>query len=98
MTKRKPLIERESHLNREYSIEVDGWTIEKGDLIKIVGEYGVKFKFDSFVTNTRTGSQWVDCYEMQRGITGSYRSFTLDRVRRIPRKRSSGIVRRRKSS
>lgn len=83
--------------SREYSIDIDGFTISRGDIIKIRGEYGVQFKFHSFVTNTETGVQWIDCFEVYRGQVGTYRSFRVDRIKRIPKRRSK-VGRRRKPS
>lgn len=83
---------------REDFIEVDGFTIVQGDIIKIHGEHGCKFKFNAFVTNTETGAQWVDCLEMDRGTAGGMRSFYLDRVKRIPKKRGKRVSRRPASS
>lgn len=68
-------------------ITIDGFVILKGDLVKVRGEYGVRFKFDSFTTNIETGSQWVDCFEVHRGQVGAFRSFKSDRIKRIPKKR-----------
>ena len=97
MPRRRDTVELQpTKFSREYSIQVDGFTIERGDIIKIRGEYGVQFKFHSFVTNTQTGVQWIDCFEVFRGQVGTYRSFRLDRVKRIPKRRKSD--RRRKSS
>jgi hypothetical protein len=98
MPKRKSVAPLPTNFDRTYEIEVDGWTIERGELVKVSGQYGVKFKFDSFVTNKLTGEQWVDCFEMSRGQVGVWRSFKIDRIKRIPRKRGSGLVRRRKTS
>jgi hypothetical protein len=72
-------------------MEYGNFTIEKGDLIKISGEYGVKFKFVSITTNTETGAFWVDCTETYRGQSGPMRSFTVDRVKRIPKKRGKRV-------
>ena len=83
--------------SREYSLELDGFTINRGDIVKIRGEHGVQFKFDSLVTNTLTGVQWIDCFEVHRGQTGTYRSFRVDKIKRIPKRRKTS-VRRRKSS
>jgi hypothetical protein len=98
MARRKKVELPPTKFERTHLIEVDGWEIERGELIKVKDEYGLKFKFDSLVTNTETGSQWVDCFEMFRGQVGVQRAFRLDRIKRIPRKRSSGLVRRRKAS
>lgn len=73
--------------SRVYEMQYGNFTIERGDLIKISGEYGVKFKFVSITTNIETGAFWVDCIETYRGQSGPMRSFTIDRVRRIPKKR-----------
>jgi hypothetical protein len=75
-------------------ITVDNFVIEKGELIKIKDEWGMRFKFDSLVTNTETGAQWVDCYEVYRARTGCLRSFRLERVKRIPKRRGKRRAKR----
>jgi hypothetical protein len=64
-----------------------GKTIEKGEIFRVSGEYGLKFKFDSLTTNPETGSEWVDCFEVFRGRAGAFRSFRSERIKRIPKKR-----------
>lgn len=71
----------------------DGKVIERGDMFKVSGEYGLRFKFWEHVINLKTGSEWVDCYEMFRGQAGSFRSFKSDRIKRIPKKRVKKSVR-----
>jgi hypothetical protein len=71
---------------REPQISIDGFTISQGDLFKVKGEYGNKFKFIGLITNLETGSQWVDCFEVVRGQIGVLRSFKSDRIKRIPQK------------
>lgn len=78
----------------------DGFTIERGDLFKVkgknsfgVGEWGLVFKFDHLVTNTETGKIYVECFEMYRGKAGVMRAFTVDRIKRIPKKRSRRVRR-----
>lgn len=73
---------------REHQMKYENFVIERGDLIKVVGEYGTRFKFESVTTNPKTGAVWVDCFEMWRGRTGAYRSFAVDRIKRIPKRRS----------
>lgn len=68
-------------------ITVDGFLVEKGDIIKVKDEWGMRFKFDSLVTNTKTGAQWVDCYEVDKMRTGCLRAFKLERIKRIPKRR-----------
>ena len=77
----KKLVHESSYVNE------DGFTIAQGDIIKVRGEYGVKFKFWSLTTNPDTGSQWVDCFEVFRGQAGAFRSFRTERIKRIPKKR-----------
>lgn len=73
---------------------IDGFEIVRGDIIKVVGQYGLKFKFDSFVTNTETGSTWVDCFEIFRATSSQFRSFKPEDVKRIPQrgKRAKRVV------
>jgi uncharacterized protein YqgV (UPF0045/DUF77 family) len=76
----------------------DGKIIYQGDIIKVRGEYGVKFKFQSLTTNVESGAQWVDCFEVFRGQVGAFRSFQSDRIKRIPKKRVKKNVSRRPAS
>jgi hypothetical protein len=62
----------------------DGKVVEHGEVIKIAGEHGMRFKFDSLVTNTETGAQWIDCFEVYKMRTGCLRAFKADRIRKIP--------------
>jgi hypothetical protein len=72
---------------REDTVIIDGFEVTQGDIIKVKGQYGGKFRFTSFTTNTFTGSQWIDCFEIQRGQTGCFRSFKIEDVKRVPKKR-----------
>lgn len=74
----------ETKFVREPSVEVNGFIINAGDIIKIQGEYGSKFKFNALVTNKETGAQWVDCIELERGVACGWRSFRTERVKRVP--------------
>lgn len=87
MNKRNSAPIAETIFSRKYEITLDNFVISKGDIIKVKGEYGTKFKFHSLVTNNATGSQWVDCFEMQKGAATAYRSFRIERIKRIPTKR-----------
>jgi hypothetical protein len=73
---------------------VDGFDINAGDIIKIQGQYGSKFKFIGVTKNNLTGSQWVDCFEIINGISSVFRSFKQEKVKRIPnrRKRAKRVV------
>lgn len=78
----------------------DGNIVERGDMFKIrgknsfgVGEWGLTFKFNYVVTDTKIGKTYVECFEMYRGHAGVMRAFPIDRVKRIPKRR----VRKRKN-
>lgn len=79
---------------KESSILVDGFEINKGDMIKVSGQYGGKFRFDSLTTNLETGAQWVDCFEVNNGIAFAFRSFFLKDIKRIPQrgKRAKRVI------
>jgi hypothetical protein len=83
---RKETIVSPTKFHRELEVMIDGFVISQGDLFKVKGEYGIKFRFDSLTTNTETGAQWIDCFEFQRGQVGAFRSFKSDRIKRIPQK------------
>jgi len=73
--------------SRVPEITVGNRTIVAGDIIKIDGEHGGRFKFHSLVTNTETGSQWIDCFELHKSLVSAWRSFKSDRIKPIPIKR-----------
>jgi hypothetical protein len=73
--------------SRVPEITVGSRTIVAGDIIKIDGEHGGRFKFHSLVTNTETGSQWIDCFELHKSMVSAWRSFRSDRIKLIPIKR-----------
>jgi hypothetical protein len=76
-----------TEFSTEPSFELNGFIITAGDIVKVHGEYGSKFKVCGLTTNSKTGSQWVDCFEIVRGQIGSLRSFKSDRIKRMPKKR-----------
>jgi hypothetical protein len=79
---------------REYRMLVNGFEIVKGDMIKISGQYGQKFKFESLTTNSETGAVWVDCFEVMGKVASTYRAFRVEDVKRIPQrgKRAKRVV------
>ncbi|GEM_PF-3184665 len=85
---------KSTKFQRVYEMPFGNFTIERGDLIKIQGEWGMRFKFDSVTTNTETGAQWVDCFEVYKQQAGCFRAFSLDRVKRIPKRRARSAKRR----
>jgi hypothetical protein len=87
MKKVKSIKPQVTKFQREYELKIGNFTIVPGDIIKIEGEHGGKFKFSSVVTNTENGLVWVDCFEVHKASIGTWRSFAPERVRRIPTKR-----------
>jgi hypothetical protein len=77
----------ESRFDSANTINIDGFIIESGDIIKIKGQYGSKFIFQGLITNRETGVQWVDCIELDKGQPGPFRSFYPQDVKRIPKRR-----------
>ncbi len=79
---------------RQDRMLVDGFEVVRGDIIKVVGQYGLKFKFDSFVTNAETGAVWVDCFEVFRNSASAWRSFKPEQIKRVPQrgKRAKRVV------
>jgi hypothetical protein len=78
---------RESKFERVYELQVGSRIVSSGEVIKIHGEYGSRFKFSSLVTNKETGAQWIDCFELQKNVVSGWRSFRSDRIKLIPIKR-----------
>jgi hypothetical protein len=86
MARRKKVVVAPSHFVTEPYMEVNGFPINAGDIIKVKGEYGTKFKFVGITTNELTGSHWVDCFEIFRGSAQQFRAFKEDRIKRIPQR------------
>jgi len=95
MNKKNVVAVKETKFKRTPELTVNGRTITAGDMIKIHGEHGGRFKFSSLVTNVETGSQWIDCFEINKNIVSAWRSFKIDRIRLIPIKRGRRNVSRR---
>lgn len=93
MISRKKTRVQDSIFSRVYELQLGTRLIVPGDIIKINGEYGGRFKFHSFVTNTVTGVQWIDCFEIQKGASSTWRSFRSDRIKLIPIKRGKRVNR-----
>jgi hypothetical protein len=65
----------------------DGRLIERGEVIKIKGIYATKFKFFEYVRRTDTGVDWIDCFELDKGVHCGQRSFRVDRIKPLPKAR-----------
>lgn len=94
MVNRKKVQVKETKFNRVPEVIVNGKTISAGDIIKIHGEHGNRFKFSSLVTNMETGSQWIDCFEINKNVVSAWRSFKADKIKLIPVKRGRRNVNR----
>lgn len=74
--------------HREPSFVLEsGRIIEHGEIIKIVGEHGCKFRFLEHVRNRETGVDWIDCFELRQGVPSGWRSFRTERIKPLPKKR-----------
>ena len=72
---------------RKFSMVTEtGHEVNKGDLIKISGEYGATFKFQCLVKNPENGVEWIDCFQMLKDMSGPTRSFYPDRVKAIKKR------------
>lgn len=98
MLKRSKARVKESPFIHQDFIEIDGFIINRGDIIKITGEHGMRFKFHSFVINPANGAQWIDCFEMHKTVASAWRSFRIERIKRIPVRRKRVSRRKRDSS
>ena len=96
--KKKNTTERVDPFVRQDSMTtVSGRKVNAGDIIKIQGVWGTKFKFIELVTNPENGAVWVDCFELERGQVARYRAFRPERVKTVPKKRGKRVKRTRPS-
>jgi hypothetical protein len=65
----------------------DGRVIESGEIIKINGEWGGKFKFIEHVVRTDSGIEWIDCFEVVKGVSSGWRSFRPERIKPMPKRK-----------
>ena len=84
--KRVPAPPTKFHREPE-AILPSGRKIERGDMLRVSGEHGLRFKFDSLVTNKETGAQWIDCFEVYKARSGALRAFRSDRIKPMPKTR-----------
>lgn len=88
MARRKKTISPFAHLYERtpsYVLE-NGTVIEQGDIIKIQGIHGIKFRFIEHVVKTDNNKEWIDCIELEKGTPCGTRSFYADRIRTIPKR------------
>ena len=87
-----PFIRNESFVTEE------GKHVSRGDIIKIKGVWGSKFRFHQHVVNPNTSIEWIDCVELERGVACGMRSFYPERVKVLPKKRGKRVNRSSKAS
>lgn len=89
MGRRKKIVSPLAHLyHREPTFTTtEGRTIEPGEIIKIKGIWGSKFKFKEYVKRIDNGNEWIDCFELEKGQLCGHRSFTPDRIKPLPKTR-----------
>lgn len=94
MPRRKSAAVKPTYFVTEPYMEVNGFPVNAGDTIKVIGEYGSKFRFVGVTTNNLTGASWVDCFEIIGGVASVFRSFKQDRIKRVPTrgKRAKRVV------
>jgi hypothetical protein len=94
MARRVKAAVQESHLSTVPRMDSNGFEIVAGDIVKVYGEYGSRFKFVGVTTNELTGATWVDCFEIIGGVPSVFRSFKPERIKRIPKrgKRAKRVV------
>ena len=93
MSRRKKINSPFAHLyyrEPQYTLE-SGRTIERGEVIKIHGINATKFRFVEYVRRTDTGVEWIDCYELEKGVPCGMRSFRPNRIKPLPKKRLKKI-------
>lgn len=98
MGRRKKVEINDPFIREESFVSDQGKTIVRGDIIKIKGVWGTKFKFLNHVTNPKTDVSWIDCIELEKGIGCGWRSFYPDRVKAMPKKRGKSAKRARQDS
>jgi hypothetical protein len=78
----------EPHFETAYEFQVSPRrTVHRDEIIKVKGESG-DFRFLRYVKNTRTGAEWFDALELERGVGYKHRSFRLERLVPKPVKRN----------
>jgi hypothetical protein len=88
MGRRKKIVSPLAHLyHREPTYTTpEGRVIESGEIIKIKGVWGTKFKFIEYVQRTDDGAkEWIDCYELEKGQMCAHRSFRPELIKPLPK-------------
>jgi hypothetical protein len=97
MGRRKKVDINDPFIRETSFVTEEGKTVTQGDLIKIKGIWGTKFRFHQYVTNPKISRSWIDCIELEKGVGCGVRSFYPDRVKVMPKKRGKRVKRNRSS-
>ena len=100
MARRKKSLLPDPFIRIPYMTTDEGKMVSRGDIIKIKGTWGLKFKFWDLVENPANGKVWVDCFELQKNgtdrveVAAAWRSFYPDKVKaiHIPKKRVTRVT------
>lgn len=95
MGRRKKVQINDPFIREDSFVMEDGKTVSKGDIIKVKGIWGTKFKFHQFVTNPKINVSWIDCFQLEKGVGCGMRSFYPERVKTVPKKRGKRVKRNR---
>ena len=91
MQRRKAYKPPKSKLDIQTSFMIGNREVSAGERVKVYGVHGVKFQIIGLVTH-ENGTQWVDCYELSKGVPAQTRAFYLERIKLLPRKRRKKMV------
>lgn len=91
--KKSATTDKDPFIRQESFVTDQGRTISRGDIIKIKGVWGSKFRFLNHVTNPKNNVSWIDCIELEKGVGCGWRSFYPERVKSIPKKRGRRVKR-----
>jgi hypothetical protein len=90
--KRKQYKPPKSRLETSPTFVLGNREVTAGEVVKVYGIHGVKFKVIGLVTNTHTGVQWVDVYELSKGVPAQTRAFYPDKIKLLPKRRNKRKV------
>lgn len=91
MGRKKEIVSPLAHLyHREPTFTTpEGRVIEPGEIIKIKGVWGTKFRFKEYVQRTDDNAkEWIDCYELEKGQNCGHRSFRPELIKPLPKRKN----------
>jgi hypothetical protein len=89
MARRKKIVSDFDHLYQRvpyYDVD-DKRRIESGEIVKVKGVWGTKFRFMQHTKRLDNGNEWIDLVMLERGVGCGQRSFYPDRIKPLPKKR-----------